>query len=206
MNKRVAAIFASLLLSCAIFTVSIYKGVTPNYAFSPQVLSETTTSPQDININYQLIYPGKILPDNPLWVLKALRDKIEHTFTFNHEDQAALSLKCADKRLVMAKQLFEKGKPDLGMATLMKAEKYLDSAVSHAKEAEVPDNSFFEAATLASLKHREVIEENILPKTPEDLKPEVVKTEDYSKNAYKSSRDVLQNQGLNAPDNPFDIE
>lgn len=207
MKRRVVGIFTSFILACAIFSISIYKGVNSRYAFSPQVLS-TTSTPNDITIEYYMVYPGKIKPDSPLWFAKALRDKVQHTLTFNHMTQARLSLICADKRLLMAQELFEKGKPDLGMSTLVKGEKYLSMAVEHAKESKSMDKSldFFEKAALASLKHREIIEENILPKTPDDLKPEVVKTEDYSKNTYKASRDILRNNGITAPKNPFDIE
>lgn len=205
MKKKVAPILASLLLACAIFSVSIYKGVTPNYAFSPQVLTPSP-SPHDVEVDYELTYPGNISPDSPLWFAKALRDKIEHTLTTNPDNQAKLSLECADKRLVMARELFEKGKHDLGLATLIKAEKYLDMAVSHAKAHSVTDTDFFEKAALSSLKHREIIEEHILPVAPDDLRPEVVKTGDYAKNTYKDSRDMLQNIGMAAPDNPFDIE
>jgi hypothetical protein len=207
MRLRFVAILTSLILACAIFTVSIYKGVSPRYAFSPAVLSDTAVNPEDINIDYDLTYPGKILPDSPFWFAKAVRDRVIHLFTFDHQSQADLALTCADKRLQMAKAMFEKGKPDLGMTTLVKAEKYLADAVMHAKELDEGDNSaFFEKTSLSSLKHREIIEENILPLAPEDLKPEIVKTTDYTKNSYKESRDVLRNNGISAPINPFDIE
>ena len=208
MRKRFAGILTSLLMAIAIFTVSIIRGVMPNYAFSPQVLSDTVDTPSTINIAYDLIYPGKILPDHPLWYVKAIRDKIVHSLTFNHMSRAKLALKCADKRLQMAQEMFKKGKPDLGVATLERAEQYLAESVDHAKEAESSEESkeFLRTASLASLKHREIIEENILPLSPEDLKPMIVKTEDLSKISYTKTRDTLHSYGITSPTNPFELD
>ena len=46
--------------------------------------------------------------------------------------------------------------------------------------------------------------ENMLSIVPDDIKPEVIKAEDYSRNVYKECRDALQSQGVSAPENPFD--
>ena len=54
----------------------------------------------------------------------------------------------------------------------------------------------------ASLKHREVINE-ILMIAPEDAKPEIIKTENYSRDVYKNSRNILYSLGMPAPENPF---
>ncbi len=56
---------------------------------------------------------------------------------------------------------------------------------------------------LSSLKHKEVIENEILPITPEDLRPAVIKTEDYSKEVYKKVREHMLSKGLVPPSNPF---
>lgn len=195
-------------MAIAIFSVSIIRGAIPNYAFSPQVLSDTVSSPSTIDIAYDLIYPGKILPDHPLWYAKAIRDMIVHAFTFSHMSQARLALKCADKRLQMAQELFKKGKPDLGVSTLERAEQYLAESVNHAKEEKENEESkdFLRTASLAALKHREIIEENILPLSPEDLKPMIIKTEDLSKISYTKTRDTLHSYGITAPTNPFELD
>ena len=49
----------------------------------------------------------------------------------------------------------------------------------------------------------QIIEGKIIPLTPEDLKPDVNKAEDYAKNAYKSCRDGLNSKGIACPKDPF---
>jgi len=62
--------------------------------------------------------------------------------------------------------------------------------------------SFLFTLATASLKHREIIE-NMLNIVPDDIKPEVIKVESYSKSVYNQCRDALQIQGVIAPENPF---
>ena len=42
-----------------------------------------------------------------------------------------------------------------------------------------------------------------MPRAPEDIKPGIVKSEDYAKNTYKSSRDALSSRGISPPKDPF---
>jgi hypothetical protein len=116
-----------------------------------------------------------------------------------------LSLLFADKRLISAEALFKLNKPQLALTTLTKAEKYLEeSSLIEKKERQMglDTKSFLYTLATASLKHREMIE-NMLNIVPDDTKPEVIKAEDYAKNAYKECRDALQAQGVTAPENPF---
>lgn len=202
MKNRFAGIFLTLILALAILSVSLIKAVTTEYAYSPMVLSEVITLENKADIPYNLPYPGKIMPDSIFWYPKVIRDKIVHMFTFGSDNHVKLALSFADKRLMMSKQLMEKGKPDLCNETLLKGEGYLRHSLEHEKIGD----EYVEQIALSSLKHREMIEEEILPKAPEDLKPQIVKTLDYSKETYKKSREILNNRGLPIPHNPFDIE
>jgi hypothetical protein len=78
-------------------------------------------------MEYYLPYPG-ILPDSPLYKIKALRDKIDLWFTFNPVEKATKELQYADKRINAAIFLMQGGKASLGVSTATKAEKYLESA------------------------------------------------------------------------------
>jgi hypothetical protein len=179
-----------------------------NYAFSssPSPTPFQTDSQKEINIDYLLPFPGKILPDNPLWYLKAIRDKIWLLITRDPGRQAELKLLFADKRLASSKILFERKKYELGFSTLTKAEKYLEEAtnIEIKNRGEGMDTAeFLNKLVYASLKHREVMEK-ILLMAPEDARPEIIKTEDYAINAYKSSRDALLSKCLPVPKSPFD--
>jgi len=58
----------------------------------------------------------------------------------------------------------------------------------------------------ACLKHRQIIEEEIIPNAPEDIKPKANKAKDYSIDSYNKARDILRSQGQIVQDNPFDSE
>ena len=83
------------------------------------------------HVNYYLPYPG-ILPDSPLYRVKAARDIIATWLIFNQEKKAEKELFLADKRINAASALVEGGKASLGLTTATKAEKYLEQAVNRA--------------------------------------------------------------------------
>jgi len=190
-----------------ILFVSVFRTASIRYVFSqnsapaprPSVLGET------VEIDYAFVYSGKILPDHPLWFLKALRDRVWLLVTTNPSRKAELKLLFADKRVVMSKKLFEKGKPALGVSTLTKAEKYLEEAMRQEAEnrAKGFDTSeFLMKLAKASLKHRQTIDE-ILALAPEDAKPIIIKTQDYPKDVFSRTREALNETGLPTPENPY---
>jgi hypothetical protein len=155
-----------------------------------------------MSVEYVLPYPGKVNPDSVLWYPKVVRDKAWYAFTFNSQKKMELNLLFADKRLNSALDLFKNNKPDLGMTTLTKAEKYLERALP--QNADNPE--YLKKIALASLKHREVIEKEILPLAPEDIRPKAIKTEDYSKEIYKKTRDLMYSIGLIPPEDIFELK
>lgn len=203
MIGKIAVVFSSIVIALAILIVSIFRGAGTRYAFTQ---SSPTPKPQmeesQIEIDYELVYPGKILPDHPLWYVKVLRDKLQYLLTFNTDKKAHLNLLYADKRLQMAQTLFEKGKIDLGYTTLTKSAKYLEKVFTNNPQ----DIQFLHRLSNASLKHRLIIEKNIIPLTPDDLKPEVIKTINVTKNSYNKTRDILRSHGEVFFENPFGTE
>lgn len=163
------------------------------------VLGETTL------IDYKLPYPGKVLPDHPLWPIKVVRDRLWQLVSTNSTRKVELNILFADKRLVSAKMLFEKDKPSIAYSTLTKAEKYLENASLLEEEIRKKGEDttgVLEQLAKSSLKHREVMEE-ILLIAPEDARPEIIRIEDYSTSAYSRARDALYGKGLTPPENPF---
>lgn len=198
----------AFVLAFAILSVSVLRStnVSSVYGFSATPLPAVLQPTPMPEIVYGLPYPGKILPDNWLWYFKAIRDKIQYKITTDRLKKAELSLLYSDKRLGASLTLMENKKPDLGVSVLTKGEKYLDIARSDeeiARRAGLDTHDFLIKLATASLRHRQIIEEKILPLTPEDLKPEVVKAEDYAKNSYKACRDSLNSQGITCPKDPF---
>ncbi|MFZ3301663.1 MAG: DUF5667 domain-containing protein [Microgenomates group bacterium] len=197
---NIALTTVTIFIAFTILSVSFLRIATPTYTYSPMVLSEKVEAESNVKIDYQLAYPGKVGPDNPLWYAKAIRDRVWYTLTFNKDKKAELYLLFSDKRLNSSIELFKNNKPDLGLITLTKAEKYLELAELGMAE----DTELYKKIGLSSLKHREVIENEILPITPEDLRPQVIKTLSYSKETYTKVKEHMLSKGMVPPTNPFD--
>lgn len=200
--------FLAFVFAFAILSVSVLKSASVRYAFATPFPFSVLAEKTKMEIDYQLPYPGRILPDSPFWFIKASRDKLWHVLTTNHSKEAELALLFSDKRLAMSKILFERGKPELAFSTLTKGEKYLEEAISHEKEARergADTVEFLLKVSKASLKHRQVIDE-ILIIAPEDAKPGIIKIQDYSKEAFNKNRETLNSKGIRSPINPFEGE
>lgn len=208
MFKKILLVCGIFAFATAILSVSILESSAVSYSFASPTPPSTVIGVGVPEVNYDLPYPGKILPDNPLWNLKALRDKIWYSITTSPLRKAELALLFSDKRLASAEVLLEDKKTNVAISTLTKGEKYLETATTEeeiAKAHGYDTSAFLTKLAAASLKHREIIE-SLMPLVPEDGKPLVEKVEDYSKNSYKVARDGLNSAGLPIPIDPFDGE
>lgn len=201
MHKHFAGTATALLIAFVILAVSMVKCATPRFAFYPNVLPESVDS-SEVNVEYQMPYPGKISPDTPFWYIKALRDRARYWLTFKPTSKARLLLLFSDKRMMHARDLFVKTKPDLGYNTLTRSDNYLLQAYQKGQG----DAEAMKQIALASLKHREIIEEEIIPIAPEDAKPLLIKSIDSSVLMYNNSKKSLITLGITPPENPFDKE
>lgn len=205
MLKKILLVIGVFAFAFAILSISILESATVTHSYGalnpgPMVLGEEVPE-----INYQLPYGGSVLPDNPLWTVKALRDKVWFFITPSPIKKAELALLFSDKRLASARTLFVNKKSDLAISTLTKGEKYLEIAVNQesiARSEGYNTNEFLSLFAVASLKHRQVIE-SLMPLVPEAGRPIVIKSEDYSKNSFKAAADALNSKGMPIPINPF---
>ena len=112
-------------------------------------------------IEYVLPYPG-ILPDHPLYFLKAIRDRSLVFFTRDYIKKAQLYLLFSDKRINMALSLTKKGKWRLIASTISKGEKYALKMIQLLEESKKqgvsPEGEFVLKVKLSNEKHREAIE------------------------------------------------
>ncbi|MBN1263667.1 MAG: hypothetical protein JW991_04915 [Candidatus Pacebacteria bacterium] len=181
--KRFLLISLTLFFGLAILSVSLFKTSSKTLAQSGNVASGSSESnfedPLPIlldvvddeatgavrlveaenAVDYYLPYPG-ILPDHPLYLLKMIRDRIQLFLTTNRLKKAERLLHYADKRIGAAEVLVEGGKPELGITTATKAEKYLEQAIAQEKEASedgIETLAFLERLEIACLKHEEVL-------------------------------------------------
>jgi hypothetical protein len=136
---------------------------------------------------YDLPYPG-LLPDNPLYFLKAIRDRLTDWFTRDYIKKAQLYLLYSDKRANSALFLAQKGKNNLAITTLSKGEKYFLKIIPLLKEAKKqgqdPPVGFIEKLKLANTKHKEIAD-NFLKTMPQGLNGavmEIIKINEEIKN------------------------
>ena len=209
--KRIVVILSTVIFAFIVLSISVLRSsaIRPSidvYSATPKPVLKEGAQEKKIEIMYVMPFPGRILPDSPFWPVKALRDKVWMGVTTNPMRKAELSLLFADKRLMASYELFKLNKPQLALTTLTKAEKYLEAGSvieKNERQKGLDTKSFLFTLATASLKHREIIE-GMLSIVPDDIKPEVIKSEDYSRNVYKECRDALRSQGVSAPENPFD--
>lgn len=126
---------------------------------APSVLAEVTISSQ--KVEYALPHPGMI-PDNPLYFFKKIRDGALIFFTRDYQKKADMYLLFSDKKIVMARLLLEKGKGKLSAATASAAEKNAQQALESAKKAKrqgsSPSAGFIHTIKVSTQKHRELLE------------------------------------------------
>lgn len=153
----------------------------------------TSTATPSAKIEYQLPYPG-ILPDSPLYFLKAARDRIIGFLIADPLKKAEFNLLVADKRLNAGVILLNKRKNELALSTISKGENYFEQAI---KEVEVAKRKgqdtklLLERLRLAAKKHQQILE-NFKEKAGEDLKDRVERELERAKSFEQSVEKLLQ--------------
>jgi len=124
------------------------------------VYSARAVEPVTVKVEYYLPYPG-VLPDSPLYKLKAMRDRVMLLLIFDEVRRAEKELLYADKRVGAALALAEGGKMDLAVSTATKAEKYLERAVIRVRKLSKLGRdvkSIEMTLEKAIAKHKEILE------------------------------------------------
>lgn len=136
-----------------------------NLVFAQQEIEIKTSSPSAENtcVNYALPYPG-LLPDNPLYFLKTIRDAITRFFISDPFEKAEYDLLQADKNLNTGYYLFFKnsGKDKMVSSVIVKAEKSFENAINEtvrAKEQGTDVLELLDKMTISLQKHKEVLTE-----------------------------------------------
>lgn len=121
-----------ILLSILLFFVVFPKNAVVFADEGTQSAAATPTAMPD----YILPYPG-LLPDNPLYTLKVLRDRIISFFISDPLKKSSFDLLQSDKRLEASWYLLKKGEKEesLTLSTLSKSTNYLQESFDQAKQA-----------------------------------------------------------------------
>lgn len=204
MLRKILVSSAVFLFALAILFISVLRTAAVRYETNG-VKSERVLS-DSVSIDYNLAYPGKILPDSFLWPLKAVRDKIWLLTTTDKLKKNEIEILFADKRLGGAVTLFENGKNEIAISTLTKAEKYLEEASLTEERLRLSGVAQSDEVCLrlanASLKHYEVLK-RLEDKVPDDVRPIIISSEQIPIKAYERARNALLSKGITPPNNPF---
>jgi hypothetical protein len=204
--KKAALPATLILLAFVILIISVFRTASVVYRFDGEIEDGDVEEEIPV-INYTLAYPGKVLPGDILWPIKALRDRLWLATTANPDRKADLLLLYADKRLVSGEIIFRSGKVGEGFAVLTKAEKYLEKAAMQEelnRRGGIDTTVFLYRLSQASLKHIEILRRLYLI-APEHAKPDLINIENYAQNTYEKTMHALNEKQLKpVQENPFD--
>ncbi len=169
-----------------IFFLIFLFSATVSFAQEDSMVSSTAGQK---SIDYTLPYPG-LLPDNPLYVLKAARDRIVSILISDPVKKANFDLLAADKRLNEGVSLFNKGekKYKLAETTVSKSENYFEKGIAEverAKKQGIVTTGTYQRFHLASLKHIEIIK-GLISKSKEEVKQRLLLDEKRMEEFEKS--------------------
>lgn len=139
---------------CSFFSIFILLSL----AFIPQALAiAPTPSIPAASVEYSLPYPG-LLPDNPFYVLKVVRDQLILWLVRDPNEKAFYQLLLSDKRLTAGEILINTGKIPLGVTTIVIGENFYRQAVNSTLRSGSSNSVDLVAKlTLAGAKHLSVI-------------------------------------------------
>jgi hypothetical protein len=134
MKKSSLIVLALSFLLLAKPAIAQYNGISiPTQSLTP------SPNPAVKFIDYNLPYPG-ILPGNPIYSLKVIRDKIVELMITDPTQRSVFYLLQADKRLAASLLLFDSGNAELGEQTLSKSQNYLEMSLEEAIKARKMQN------------------------------------------------------------------
>lgn len=157
------------LLIAGFFALLLFSTLPAYYFLNTASGAEEPLTLQNTKVVYDMPYPG-LLPDNPLYAFKIFRDRVTEFLTRDNVKKASLYLNYSDKRAVMAVDLADKGKNQLALTTLSKAEKYAEKIPDLLKASKeqgiTPPSDLVLNTKLSNQKHLEIIQ-NLMQAFPQ---------------------------------------
>ncbi len=146
----------SVFLSVAfvfIFSQNIFA-----QSFSPSPAASSTPTPIIEEVEYTLPYPG-MLPDNPLYNLKAIRDRIIEFLISSPFKKAEFYLLSSDKRFNSGYYLILKDKDDMGVLYISKSNNYMSMGITEATKAKEQGVPLLQTMKIAIKKHTQLLKD-----------------------------------------------
>ena len=161
-GMKVFGILTVLCISFFVFSSPVFaqteKGVMQEDSVMMEAEKTPTASPSPSvkNVDYDLPYPG-MLPDNPLYFLKGLRDKIIEILISDPVKKGEFYVLSSDKRLNSGYYLIQKGKEEMGVLYISKSTNYMHMAVQELIKAGEKGKDTLSTVETAIKKHKEII-------------------------------------------------
>lgn len=160
--------------------------------FAQETATPSSSPAAGIQSDYMLPYPG-ILPDNPLYIFKAMRDKVISILISDPKSKTSFDLLQADKRLAAAFAMSKEPQhsDDLIIQTISKGENYFSFAVGEAglaKQQGEEINGLLNQLYDASQKHLQVIagiQHSVSQKDSEQLQLEAKRVQKFAQMVNK---------------------
>lgn len=165
--------------------LSFFLGIVLACNVAATYAQETIPTPTPVQntsvfVEYDLAFPG-MLPDNPLYKLKVLRDKIIASSIFNPLKKIDFYVLQTDKGILATAMLIDKNKIDLAGSTALKAENNFTLISTQLYMLpKKPNKDFFKRLKTAGLKHQEVLN-SIIKRVPKDKQKTFENVIDFSK-------------------------
>jgi len=164
------------------------------FSFLTQKISAQMAWPPKEPVDYTMPYPG-LLPDNPLYPLKILRDQFVTFLISDPVKKSEFDLLQADKHIQAGYLLIVKEKKVvLATTTISKGNNYFDQALTSAEEAKkqgMDTRDILQRLSQANQKHAEIIADLLAPLHGSDrqgLKAELLRTQAFQKRIAKLSK------------------
>ena len=193
MTKRVATFFLFFLIIFFSITNIIFA---QNEDLSPSPTAEIKkqATPSAI-IKYNLAFPG-ILPDNPLYKLKVLRDKISLGLISDPTKKIEFLLLQTDKGILATAMLVDQNKITLAKETALKAENNYTLLTYEVKNSrEKLTTELYKKLKKAALKHQEVLE-SLIKRVPKDNRKTFQTVLCFSKQNWQSVEDFQKKPNI----------
>jgi hypothetical protein len=130
--------------------------------FATAAYAQIASSSSQMQIDYQLPYPG-LLPDNPLYFLKAFRDNLTAFFLSKPLDKAQFDLLQSDKDVQASYLLVtqQAGKEAMANTMFTQGQDYFSQAIDQAVSAKKQGYSISDLSKkldLSNKKHQQILQ------------------------------------------------
>lgn len=167
-------------------------------SFAQQSNTSESSSPTVVaSDDYQFPYPG-ILPDNPLYLFKVVRDRLVDLFISDPLRKSQFYLLESEKRFNAGLYLLkaQNGKEQLTYSTISKGNNYLEQSIQKAEEAKKAGTDILDQAkniNRSIAKQREVLM-SLIQKGSKSLKESLTVSDNRLKLLEKRAKSLLLNQ------------